>query len=64
MNALKFSNVLGKVNNKYIIEAVTYKRKKKTSWMKWGAMAACLCLVAVLAAVSYTHLTLPTIVGV
>ena len=49
MNALKFSNVLGKVNNKYIIEAVTYKRKKKTSWMKWGAMAACLCLVAVLA---------------
>jgi len=45
MNAIEFSNALGKVNDKYIMEVVTYKRKKKRDWLKWGAMAACLCLI-------------------
>ena len=46
MNAAQFSHALGKVNDKYIMEAITYERKKKSGWLKWGAMAACLCLVA------------------
>lgn len=41
MNAAQFSSALGKVNDKYIVEAITYERKKKNSWLKWGAMAAC-----------------------
>lgn len=45
MNAAQFSSALGKVNDKYIMETVNYKRKKKSGWLKWGAMAACLCLI-------------------
>ena len=47
MNAVQFSHALGKVNDKYIIEAITYERKKKSGWLKWGAMAACICLCVV-----------------
>lgn len=45
MNAEQFSSALGKVNDKYIMETITYERKKKNSGLKWGAMAACLCLI-------------------
>lgn len=45
MNAIEFSNALGKVSDKYIMEAVTYERKKNLGWMKWGMMAACFGLV-------------------
>ena len=45
MNAAQFSRALGKVNDKYIMEAITYERKKKSGWLKWGVLAACLCLV-------------------
>ena len=45
MNAAQFSSALGKVNDKYIMEAVTYERKKKSGWLKWGAMAACFGLI-------------------
>jgi len=46
MNAIEFSNALGKVNDKYIMEAVTYERRKKKGWLKWAALAACLALAA------------------
>ena len=46
MTAKKFSNALGGIGEKYINEAVTYTAKKKMSpWVKWGVIAACLCLV-------------------
>ena len=45
MNAAQFSHALGKVNDKYIMEAITYERKKKSGWLKWGAMAACFGLI-------------------
>ena len=45
MNAAQFSSALGKVNDKYIMEAVTYELKKKSGWLKWGAMAACIGLI-------------------
>ena len=49
MNAEQFSSALGKVNDKYIMEAITYERKKKSGWLKWGAMAACFGLIVTVA---------------
>ena len=53
MNAKKFSDAMSELDSKYIDEAINYKKKvkksrKKTnkhSLIKWGAMAACLCLI-------------------
>lgn len=46
MNAKKFSNALGEVNDKYMSEAIQYRAPKgKPRWMKWGTMAACLAVV-------------------
>lgn len=46
MNAKKFSDAMSELDTKYVDEALSYKKKvKKTGWIKWGAMAACLCLV-------------------
>lgn len=47
MNAAQFSNALGKVNDKYIVEAVTYEHKKKSGRLKWGAVAACFMVLVV-----------------
>ncbi len=47
MNAKKFSEALGNVREDYVNEAAAYRRSSKSlSWVKWGAAAACLCLVA------------------
>ncbi len=47
MNAEKFSEALGNVREDFVNEANTYNRGSKSrSWIKWGAAAACLCLVA------------------
>lgn len=38
--------MLGQVDEKYIEEAAPgIKAHKKLNWIKWGAMAACLCIV-------------------
>ena len=48
MNAKKFSDAMSELDSKYIDEAINYKKKaKKPRWIKWGAMAACLCLIVV-----------------
>lgn len=48
MNSKKFSEAMSELDSKYVDEAINYKKKaKKPSWIKWGAMAACLCLVIV-----------------
>lgn len=48
MNAKKFSDAMSELDSKYIDEALDYKKKaKKPVWVKWGAMAACLCLIVV-----------------
>ena len=49
MTAELFSSARGKVNDKYITEAITYERKKKSGWLKWGAMAACFGLIVTVA---------------
>lgn len=47
MNAEQFTNALGKVDDKYIVEAVAYKQrqKKKSIWVKRGVMAASFALI-------------------
>ncbi len=47
MNAKKFSEAMSELDSKYIEEALNYKTKaKKPVWVKWSAIAACLCLIA------------------
>ena len=48
----KLYEVLGDINEKHVCEARAYHKAKKPVWIKWGVMAACLCLVAVGAFVS------------
>ena len=39
MNAKKFSDAMSELDNKYIDEALNYKKKvKKPIWIKWGAI--------------------------
>ena len=46
MNSKKFSDAMSELDTKYVDEALNYKKKsKKPIWVKWGAVAACLCLV-------------------
>ncbi len=58
MTTAEFSNALGKVNDKYIMEAITYERKRKSGWIKWGVMAAGFGLI-----LTVTMATLPGIWG-
>ena len=49
MSIPKMAKAMGYIDDDLVTGAVEYKRtKKKNSWMKWGAMAACLCLVVAL----------------
>ena len=45
MNAKEVSEALGDVNEQFIAEAITYKRKKLPLWFPIAAVAACLCLL-------------------
>ena len=46
MNSRKFSEAMSELGDKYVDEAVNYKKKvKKSACVKWGAMAACLAAV-------------------
>lgn len=48
MNAKKFSEAMNNVNKKYVDEAINYRVKKKymQNFVKWGAVAACVCIIA------------------
>ena len=53
MNVELFSDALGELDSRYIEEAIDYEKKtKRPVWTRWGAIAACLCLVAVIAGVA------------
>ena len=46
MNSKRFSEAMSELGNKYVDEAVNYKKKvKKSVWVKWGVTAACLAAV-------------------
>ena len=47
MTTKTFSNALDEISDKYITEVITYKRKQKNVWLKWGVTAACLCFALV-----------------
>ena len=48
MSIPKMAKAMGYIDDDLVSGAVEYKRtKKKNAWVKWGAMAACLCLVVV-----------------
>ncbi len=56
MNSKKFSEAMSELDNKYVDEAINYKKKaKKLNRIKWGAMAACLCFVAAAGATIFLH---------
>lgn len=42
-------DAIGGINEKAVQDAKAYKRPKSKRWFRWGAMAACLCLVACIA---------------
>jgi len=46
MNVKKFSDAMNELDNKYVDEALNYKKKtQKPGWITWGAMAASFCLI-------------------
>lgn len=45
MRGNELLNKIGNVDPAFIEAAGLYSKKKKNGWAKWGAMAACLCLV-------------------
>lgn len=48
MNAKKFSDAMSELDTKYIDETLNYQKKAgQPVWIKWGAMAACFCLLVV-----------------
>lgn len=57
----KLYEVLGDINEKHINEARADHKAKKPSWMKWGTMAACLCLI-VAGAFTLPHLDRKSVV--
>lgn len=49
MNSNKIREGIGFIDEDLIADAIEYTRtKKKNGWMKWAAMAACLCFVVTL----------------
>lgn len=56
MTSEVFYEILGDINDAHVNEARTPKKAKKPAWVKWCALAACLCLVAGLSfAVEFPH---------
>lgn len=49
MTSAMFLEAIGMVNDKAIKDAKEYRRPKSRTWVKWGTMAACLCLLVVAA---------------
>lgn len=46
MNSKKFTEAMSEIDNKYVDEAIGYKKKsQRPVWAKLGTMVACLCLV-------------------
>ena len=61
MSIPKMAKAMGYIDDDLVSGAVEYKRmKKKNSGLKWGAMAACLCLVVVGAVLPMTNNDTPT----
>lgn len=57
MNTEKFSEAMNEIGSRYIEESIEYKRKKSKApvWAKWGAVAACLAVVAILGICAFAN---------
>lgn len=55
MTKEKLYEILGDINEKHVYEARAYHKAKKPIWAKWGAIAACLVLVCVVAIPLFLH---------
>lgn len=53
MKEQRLLNALGTVDERYIEEASPVRVSKRAVWLKWGAVAACVCLVGCAFAISY-----------
>ena len=47
MTSENLYEAIGDISDKKIKEAKQVRKSKQPSWIKWGAMVACLCLVVV-----------------
>ena len=45
MRKEEFCEIFGDINDKHIKEARTHQKNNKFGWLKWGAMAACVCFM-------------------
>ena len=43
----QLSRCIGNVDHNFVEEAESHRTHRKNTWIKWGSMAACLCLLAV-----------------
>lgn len=50
MTATQFMNALGKIDGRYVFEAMSYRPKKRKIWLKYVAAAA--CFIVIVAALS------------
>lgn len=58
MNRKTISDAVSNISDRHIEEAADFKAKKrKRVWVKWGALAACLCLVSVVCIFTIPHLS-------
>ena len=56
MNVKTFSDAMTELDTKYIEEALNYEKKaRKPVWIKWSAMAACLCVFVMGASYLFAH---------
>lgn len=54
MNVKKFSDAMSELDTKYIDEALNYKKTaKRPVWLKWGTIAACLCVIISLSVIIF-----------
>ena len=56
MKSERILDAVGGINEEAVRDAKAYKKAKPKGWVKWGAMAACLCLVIAGIAVHQTGL--------
>lgn len=49
MNSKKISEAMSELDSKYVEEAIRYRKEaKRPGWAKWGVVAACFAVVAIL----------------
>lgn len=52
MKTPKTAEAMSYIDDDLVSEAITYRKRRKRGWIKWGAMAACFCLVVAAVAVA------------